>query len=243
MPLQPGSSPATISANIAEMSKTHPHDQSVAAALRMAHESAKRHRDFGGAMPAPSYFERQAFRQEEQPDISLIKSSGLGRVDIHNMDVPAGSYIIPADVVSGVGMGNTLAGVRTMEEAMSTGPYGTPLPRGARRDTIPAPPRSMSLPYPRYGVEGHDDGGAAGRKAGGTPEGEGDVPVVLAGGEVRLHPRAVARIGARARARNPKLFGKMTDVEIGHEVLDRWVVMARKRILAEMRKLPKPRKD
>ena len=37
MPLLPGKSKSTISYNISEMSKTHPHDQAVAAAMRTAY--------------------------------------------------------------------------------------------------------------------------------------------------------------------------------------------------------------
>ncbi len=40
----------------------------------------------------------------------LLNSAGPGRTDTINTNVPAGAYVIPADVVSGLGEGNTLAG-------------------------------------------------------------------------------------------------------------------------------------
>ncbi len=46
-----------------------------------------------------------------------IMSSVPGRTDHHDMDVAAGSYVLPAHVVSGLGQGNTMAGmekIRTM---------------------------------------------------------------------------------------------------------------------------------
>lgn len=40
----------------------------------------------------------------------LLNSAGPGRTDTINTHVPAGAYVIPADIVSGVGQGNTVAG-------------------------------------------------------------------------------------------------------------------------------------
>lgn len=44
-----------------------------------------------------------------------IHSSVAGRTDHLPMNVPAGSYVIPADVISGYGEGNTMAGFRRAE--------------------------------------------------------------------------------------------------------------------------------
>src|SRR6266851_2749962 len=102
MPLQLGNSPRIVSGNIREMQKSgHPHAQAVAAALRTAHAVA--HRAEGGyTPPAPSFGYREAFRQEEAAgkpfNAGLIHSTGPGRTDIHNIDVPAGAYVLPADV-------------------------------------------------------------------------------------------------------------------------------------------------
>src|SRR5262249_22097064 len=47
-----------------------------------------------------------------------IVSSVSGRTDHLNMSVPNNSYIVPADVVSGTGEGNTLAGFEIWKKAL-----------------------------------------------------------------------------------------------------------------------------
>jgi hypothetical protein len=112
MPLKPGKSQETVSENIREMQAAgHPHNQAVAAALRTADKYAK-----GG------------------PVTGFLHSAIPGRTDKHPMKVPAGAYVIPADVVSGLGQGNTLAGKNTLETIFKTGPFGMkptkPIKRG-----------------------------------------------------------------------------------------------------------------
>lgn len=51
----------------------------------------------------------------------LLHSAVAGRTDHLKVDVPAGSYVIPADVVSGVGEGNTLAGARILQHIFEEG--------------------------------------------------------------------------------------------------------------------------
>ena len=52
----------------------------------------------------------------------LINSSVPGRTDQHPLDIPPGSYVIPADVVSALGQGNTLAGSAALDAML--GPPG-----------------------------------------------------------------------------------------------------------------------
>lgn len=95
MPLKKGHSKSAISSNIREMSKTHPHDQAVAAAMRMAHEyAAGGGKSFTGA----------------------IHSIVPGRTDRLPIHVPDGSFVIPADIVSGIGEGNTMAGTKILDK-------------------------------------------------------------------------------------------------------------------------------
>lgn len=50
------------------------------------------------------------------PDISgLLHSSVAGRTDHLKVTVPGGAYVVPADVVSGIGQGNTMAGARLLQ--------------------------------------------------------------------------------------------------------------------------------
>lgn len=97
MPLIKSASKIAIGKNIEEMqSSGHPHDQAVAAALETARK-AKRAK--GG-------------RVHVGP---IIGDTG-GRADKVPMEVPAGSYVIPADVISGLGQGNTAAGMKTINK-------------------------------------------------------------------------------------------------------------------------------
>src|SRR5271165_6592941 len=53
-----------------------------------------------------------------------ILSAVSGRTDAHKGAVPSGSYVIPADIVSGRGQGNTIAGSNIMSRMFKMGPYG-----------------------------------------------------------------------------------------------------------------------
>jgi hypothetical protein len=108
MPLAHGSSQATISKNISEMSQAgHPHDQAVAAALNVA-----RSKKASGGIPDPltnsDVPDRAA--HDSRAHVGPIHAAVAGRTDHLNMHVPAGSYVIPADIVSSLGEGNTDAG-------------------------------------------------------------------------------------------------------------------------------------
>lgn len=98
----------------------------------------------------------------------LFKTSGAGRTDNLHISVPHNSYIVPADVVSGLGQGNTLAGAKWLDSI--TGVKGS-LPSGM--------PGAMN--------------GAA--KQPGHFASGGMVPIVVAGGEYHIHPDAVKKIG------------------------------------------------
>jgi hypothetical protein len=98
-----------------------------------------------------------------------IHSPVAGRTDHLPMHVASGSYVIPADIISSMGEGNTMAGFRSAKKIFSK-PAGMPYGQGA-------------LPY-----------GAGGDhlKNGGHT---GAVPVVVAGGEYVIHPDDVTHIG------------------------------------------------
>src|ERR1019366_4073347 len=48
--------------------------------------------------------------------IGPIHSAVAGRTDHIPLDVPSGSYVIPADIVSGLGEGNTMAGYEKLNQ-------------------------------------------------------------------------------------------------------------------------------
>ena len=100
-----------------------------------------------------------------------IHSSVAGRTDHLPMKVESGSYVIPADIISAMGEGNSMAGFKIAKSIFSAGnPYGqSGMPYGAK-----------GLPY------GMDD---PHKSAGGA------VPIVAAGGEYVVPPADVVHIG------------------------------------------------
>ncbi len=112
-----------------------------------------------------------------------------GRTDTVPLDVAPGSYVIPADIISGIGQGDTSAGYRALSEMFG-----------------------HQAPKPAQG-------------AGGPP-----VPILAAGGEFVISPEVVGKVGGG-------------DLKRGHEALDLWVKMQRRKIIQELSKLPGPAKD
>lgn len=151
----------------------------------------------------------------------FIHSPIPGRTDLINAQVPVGSYVIPADIISGIGEGNSAAGAAQLQRAMSIGPFGTPIPpRRGGGVGIPRPPGRFTEPIV----------GPAAAKGGKVKEQEGDpTPILAAGGEMIVPPHIVRAWGGG-------------DLKRGHDVLDAWVVKKRKEIANKMLKLPPPKK-
>lgn len=153
MPLKHGKSRVTISKNISEMVHAgHPQRQAVAAALNMARKAmasgGTRHKD-------PKVFH------------GPLKAAIPGRTDRLPIHVLSGSYVLPADIVSGLAEGNTEAGfevIKRMIRDVSS--------RGGRVGMID-----------KYGLQGH------------YHEPQNLVPCVVAGGEYILTPQEVEAFG------------------------------------------------
>lgn len=100
MPLKKGKSRETISHNIREMIHSgHPQDQAVAAALSQASRSKAE----GGSA-------------SNKIHVGPIHSNVAGRTDHLPINVPSGAYVIPADIVSAIGEGNTMAGFEILND-------------------------------------------------------------------------------------------------------------------------------
>jgi hypothetical protein len=150
----------------------------------------------------------------------LLKSQIPGRTDQIQASIPKGAYIIPADVVSGMGQGNTDAGGAILGKLMNRGPYNMNLPRGAGNMRGP---RHSSL---KFSSKQHfAEGGQLGFPLSGGDAGE---PVLAAGGEYVVLPHEVAALGAG-------------DVDTGHNILDAFVKHMREKTIQTMRKLPGPK--
>lgn len=166
MPLKKGHSQQTISTNIGEMiSSGHPKDQAIAAALSTA-RGAKAE---GGMSPS-----RPKSPGHGGLHTGPIHSPVAGRTDHLPMHVPSGSYVIPADIISAMGEGNTMAGFKHMRRMFGGIPYGNP----------------QGGPYGR-GENPYDEP-LPGKAAGGEVD---SVPIVAAGGEYVLSPEQVRQAG------------------------------------------------
>lgn len=146
-----------------------------------------------------------------------ILSTVPGRTDRHVGHVASGSYIIPADIISGRGQGNTLAGMQNMQHLFRMGPYGSS-PMGMTRGTgAPRPPKPTG--------QMHSGGGKGGNSHIGTP-----TPVILAGGEFSVPPEKLMEVV------HPNLSES-------HRIMDAWVLHERKKLRKTLAKLPGPAKD
>jgi hypothetical protein len=88
-----------------------------------------------------------------------IHSSVAGRTDHLPMHVASGSYVIPADIISAMGEGNSMAGFKVAKNIFSApGPYGQStdsLPYGASGMPygVPSPKRAAGGAAPNVGYE------------------------------------------------------------------------------------------
>lgn len=155
-----------------------------------------------------------------------IRAAVAGRTDHLPIHVPAGAYVIPADIISGMGEGNTDAGFKVAKSIFSapfygggpkTAPYGG---GGLYSQNLKQPyGTSMASPY-GMGLPGKAEGGDI----------EEAAPIVAAGGEYVIHPDDVRWIGGG-------------DLDAGHQQLDQFVKMYRKHLIDTLKKLPGPKKD
>lgn len=144
----------------------HDRDEAIARAVATARAeggfSVARHKAPGIEIPKTTH-------------VGPIHSAVAGRTDHLPMEVSSGSYVLPADVVSSHGEGNTVAGFKVLKRVFGGVPYN-----------------SGSSPY---GVSGGPYGSPAPHKSGGDAKGSGVVPIVAAGGEMVLSPEQVRRVG------------------------------------------------
>jgi hypothetical protein len=144
--------------------------------------------------------------------------------------VPADSHVITADVMSGMGQGNSLSGARILTQALRTGPYGTTLPREDKGRGPPSPPHiSASM------LANESSGGATKRPqilaAGGEFIVPGDWWVARDPDDGKLYVhRGVKQIGGG-------------DSQKGHDILDGMMKKVREFNINWLKHAPRPKKS
>jgi len=159
-------------------------------------------RAMGGMMP----------RQAAGAARGYLGGPSLGRADNVHTGAPPGSYVLPADIIAGLGDGNNLAGAHIAELMFGTAPFGISMPRGGGGRGLPSPPAPSQVA----------DGGMV------QPEGDDRVaPVLLSDGEYVIDPETVRKIGGG-------------DMKRGHRILDAFVLTERRKHIRKLKKLPGP---
>lgn len=222
MPLVQGSSDAAKSANISQlMDEGRKQNQAVAIAL----DVAKRTKRAEGGIGMPKL---NVSPHLPRPKLHTgpIHSSVAGRTDHLPIHVPNKAYVLPADIVSAMGEGNTMAGFkvakdlpdrfhRTIYGQSSAMPYGQS-----------SGPYGHELPHKAGGGPAHDRV----HPSGDDDDDDSGVPIVAAGGEHVYHPREVAKFGNG-------------DVDLGHDILDAFVKQYRAEHIKTLKSLPGPKRD
>ncbi len=144
-----------------------------------------------------------------------IKAHSGGRADHVPLKVPKGAYVLPADIVSGLGQGNSQAGMKVLDGMFKSGPYGLPRAQMPRNNQYLMARNMQQQLRPRRFADGGDVGS--------------DVPILASGGEYIVPPEVVSSIGDG-------------DMSAGHSVLDEFVKKIRTSTINEMSQLPGPEK-
>ena len=143
-----------------------------------------------------------------------LHSSVAGRTDHLPSQVPNGSFVLPADIVSALGEGNTMSGFKAAKRMFE----------GAKRHFGGLPYAGGNGPYGQSGGPyGMADGGNA-------QSADQAVPVAVAGGEHVLAPHEVA-------------FAGMGDNEAGHKALTAFVLRQRAKLIKDLKGLAPPKND
>lgn len=104
-------------------------------AIAAALDTARRMRAGGGIDESPPV-------SSTKTHVGPIHSSVAGRTDHLPVHVPSGAYVIPADIISGMGEGNTMAGFKAADVIFKAPAHmkGPPYARraaGGAADTVP----------------------------------------------------------------------------------------------------------
>jgi len=179
-------------------------------------------------------------RERSRPcHTGLITMAVGGRTDHIPMNVLEGSYVLPADIVSGIGEGNTLAGSKIIDNMFKTGPFGVSYPTARTPAPQMLPTKDPNTSESAFSPEKYFTTPAGSTTTTNPTRAEGGpvmsgrhrpVPIVAAGGEYVIHPDVVRRLGGG-------------DIDKGHDYLDKFVKGVRQHLIKTLSKLPGPRRD
>jgi hypothetical protein len=174
------------------------------------------------SMAEPWWTRSEASGDARGSATGFLNGDTAGRADSIKTQAPSGSYVLPADVVAGLGEGNSLAGARVVQSMLSTGPHGVPMPRGGGRNTIPKPPPLSDLrEFAAKGGGVQDDGGDM-------------TPVALSHGEMVLTAPEVMILARLVTGKTP------ISLKQAHSIMDHFTVHVRQRVIKKMQSLPAP---
>lgn len=192
MPLKKSSSPEAFKSNLkAEIAAGKSQQQALAIAYRVQRDAKRKKMAKGGRVGyapggglSPVSQQRDSMRSLSRgvPG-GIINSAVPGRSDQIPLSPKGRSYVIPADVVSSLGQGNTMAGTKGLNKLFGMGPYGM------------APGK---VPMPKRAGKFADGGGT-----------EGNVDIMAAGGEYVVPPEKVSEIGGGDLDRGEKILDTM----------------------------------
>lgn len=132
MPLIKSASKDAIGPNItAEENAGKPRKQAIAIALD-TQRRARRRLAVGGI---PDVSQGNWWNHQQSDPViphGLVPSATAGRADAHDVSVPSGAYVLPADVVSALGEGNTAAGNAYLDRYFAQATGGAKFAAGGR---------------------------------------------------------------------------------------------------------------
>ena len=195
-----------------------------------------------GMMPEVPFFERQEAYQLARGPYGLAVGTGGGRTDKNSASVASGSYVLPADVVAGLGDGNTLAGAKVFNEILGSMPWGITPPRSMATHRPPSPPHDPAL---MAGITGTGREPISPMLAdGGETKEEDDkegVPILSADGEITLSPEDVLRVGQHYAPDRERESGNIDAMmRRGHRVLDHFTKLVRGQTIKHLKSLRGP---
>lgn len=170
MPLDHSKSNAARVRNIktltGEIGKS-PHVKNRDQAIAIAMDIQRRAKKAAGGVSIPRMIGRM--EQQNLAQSGFMHGLTAGRADHVPVSVKANSYVVPADVVSAIGQGNSNAGAHALSSMFKLGPYGSHTPKLAH------------MKRGRFA-----DGGVA----------EPTTDIQISDGEFTVPPEAVAELGA-----------------------------------------------